>query len=74
MAHEDPSPDEDGHSQVFPNRDPNDDVRARPAPSKVAKIENRRRPGVFRAVQALCPVFSPRLDRGGNEVPGPGVD
>lgn len=65
MAHKDTPPDEDSHSQVFPNRDPNDDVRTRPAPSKVAKIENCRRPRVFRTVQVLYPVFSPRLDRGG---------
>jgi hypothetical protein len=53
MAHKNTTPEEDRDTQIFSERQTNNEVGTRPTPGEISKIEDCRRPVVFFALEML---------------------
>lgn len=53
MAHENATPKEHRNTQVFSEREANDEVGTGPTPGEISKVKDRRRPVVFFAFEML---------------------
>lgn len=53
MAHKNTAPEEDCDTQIFSEREANDEVGTRPAPSEIPKVEDCRRPVILFALEML---------------------
>lgn len=53
MAHKNTTPEEDRDTQIFSQREANDEVGTRPAPGEISEIEDCRRPVIFFALEML---------------------